>query len=73
MTAVGGVVGAMGNMGPALNQAGPTASFTDGFARPARLVLMLLMLIGRLEIFPVLLMLVAPHRFWRKVRPREYV
>ncbi len=73
VTAVGGVVGAMGNMGPALNQAGPTASFTDGFARPARLVLMLLMLIGRLEIFPVLLMLVAPHRFWRKVRPREYV
>ncbi len=73
MTAVGGVVGSMGNMGPALNQVGPTASFIDGFNRPARMVLALLMLIGRLEIFPMLLMLVAPRRIWRKVRPRRHI
>ncbi len=71
MTAVGGVIGSMGNMGPAFNEAGPTASFIDGFNRPARMVLALLMLIGRLDIFPMLLMLVAPRRVWRKVRPRR--
>ena len=65
VTAVGGVIGALGNMGPALGDAGPTASFVDGFPTPARLVLALLMLIGRLEIFPMLLMLVAPYRSFR--------
>lgn len=73
MTAVGGVIGSMGNVGPALNKAGPTASFIDGFSRPARMVLALLMLIGRLEVFPMLLMLVTPRRMWRKVRPREHL
>ncbi len=71
MTAVGGVVGSMGNMGPALGDAGPTASFIDGFSRPARMVLAVLMLIGRLEIFPMLLMLVAPRRVYRRLRPHE--
>ena len=65
VTAVGGVIGALGNMGPALGDAGPTASFVDGFPTPARLVLALLMLIGRLEIFPMLQMLVAPYRSFR--------
>jgi|TARA_Y100000310_G_scaffold63205_2_gene58496 trk system potassium uptake protein TrkH len=62
VTAMGGVVGSLGNMGPALNRAGPTASFVDGFSTPARMVLALLMLVGRLELFPMLLMLVAPYR-----------
>ena len=62
VTAVSGVIGSLGNMGPALGDAGPTASFVDGFSTPARLVLALLMLVGRLEIFPMLLMLVAPYR-----------
>ena len=62
VTAMGGVVGSLGNMGPALNRAGPTASFVDGFSTPARLVLAFLMLVGRLELFPMLLMLVAPYR-----------
>jgi len=65
VTAVGGVVGALGNMGPAFGEAGPTASFVDGFSTPARLVLAVLMLVGRLEIFPMLLMLVAPYRSLR--------
>ena len=42
--------------------AGPTASFVDGFSRPARMVLAALMLVGRLELFPMLLMFAAPYR-----------
>ncbi len=59
---IGAIVGALGNMGPALGEAGPTANFTDAFSEPARLVLSAYMLIGRLEIFPILLMFAAPIR-----------
>ncbi|MDG2161775.1 MAG: TrkH family potassium uptake protein [Acidimicrobiales bacterium] len=65
VTAVGGVIGALGNMGPALGDVGPADSFVDGFSTPARMVLAVLMLVGRLEIFPMLLMLVAPYRSLR--------
>ncbi len=71
MTAVGGVVGSMGNSGPALGEVGPANSFIDGFSRPARMVLALLMLVGRLEIFPMVLMLVTPRRMFRRLRPRK--
>jgi trk/ktr system potassium uptake protein len=59
---IGAVLGSLGNMGPALGNAGPTASFSVAFTEPARLVLALLMVIGRLEIFPILLMFAAPYR-----------
>ncbi|MDW3218341.1 MAG: TrkH family potassium uptake protein [Acidimicrobiales bacterium] len=59
---IGAIIGALGNMGPALGEAGPTASFSDAFPQPARLVLSAFMLIGRLEIFPMLLMFAAPYR-----------
>ncbi|MEQ8841457.1 MAG: TrkH family potassium uptake protein [Acidimicrobiales bacterium] len=59
---IGGVIGSLGNMGPSLGNAGPTASFSTAFSQPARLVLALLMLVGRLEIFPMLLMFAAPYR-----------
>ena len=62
VTAFSGVISALGNMGPALGEAGPTASYADAVPTPARVVLSVLMLIGRLEIFPMLLMLVAPYR-----------
>ena len=62
VSAFGGVISALGNMGPALGEAGPTSSYADAYPAPARLVLALLMLVGRLEIFPMLLMLVAPYR-----------
>lgn len=65
VTAVSGVIGSLGNMGPVLGDAGPTASFVDGFSTPARLVLAVLMLVGRLEIFPMLLMFVSPYRSLR--------
>ena len=54
-SALGAVVSALGNMGPALNEAGPTSNYAVAFSQPARLVLALLMVIGRLEIFPILL------------------
>lgn len=66
-TTLGAVVGSLGNMGPALNEAGPTANFTDGFSQPARLVLAGLMLVGRLELFPMLLMFAAPYRVAREL------
>ena len=62
-TTLGAVISALGNMGPALGEAGPTASFSDVFTQPALLVLALLMVIGRLEIMPILLML-APRLLW---------
>ena len=54
------MVSALGNMGPALGDAGPTASYSEAVSQPARMVLALLMVVGRLEIVPVLL-LVAPY------------
>jgi trk system potassium uptake protein TrkH len=61
-SSIGAVLGSLGNMGPSLGEAGPTASFSNAFSQPARLVLALLMVIGRLEIFPILLMFAAPYR-----------
>ncbi len=51
--AAGAATSAMGNMGPALGEAGPAANFRY-FTRPARALLTVMMLAGRLEIFPVL-------------------
>ncbi len=59
-TSLGAVVSALGNMGPALGEAGPTADFAAPFSLPARLALALLMIVGRLEILPILLA-VVPH------------
>jgi len=63
--AIGAIVGSLGNMGPALGEAGPTASFSTAFSQPARLVISLFMIIGRLEIFPMMLMFAAPARALR--------
>ena len=46
---IAGVIGSLGNMGPAYGDAGPTATFQDAFPTPARMVLAFLMLVGRLE------------------------
>lgn len=51
--AAGAATSAMSNIGPSFGEAGPASNFLY-FTRPARAVLMLLMLAGRLEIFPVL-------------------
>ncbi len=64
-TAFSGAVSAMSNMGPALGDAGPAENFL-AFSRPARGVLMALMLIGRLEIMAVLFMFLDPLRALRR-------
>ena len=69
ITATGGVVSAMSNMGPALGEAGPAATFLE-YTRPARMVLAVLMLVGRLEIFAVLLMFASAHRWAVANAPR---
>ena len=68
-TSLGSVVSALGNMGPALGEAGPTSNYAVAFSQPARLVLALLMIIGRLEILPVLLA-VVPHIYRAKALTR---
>lgn len=65
-----GVIGSLGNMGPAYGEAGPTATFLS-FPTPARMVLAFLMLAGRLELFAVLLMFAAPRRSLRALRPHR--
>ena len=61
---VGAAASMMGNMGPAFGDAGPASNFLV-FSRPARGVLMVMMLAGRLEIFPIVFLLTrlaAPGR-----------
>lgn len=54
LTGFSGAVSAMGNMGPALGEAGPASSFAV-YSVPERLILAVLMLVGRLEVFPMVL------------------
>ena len=56
------VVATLSNIGPGLGMVGPTGNFA-AFSDLSKLVLSLCMLIGRLEVFPIL-MLVAPSA-WR--------
>ena len=59
---IAGVVGSLGNMGPAFGDAGPTSTFQAAFNTPSRMILAFLMLAGRLELFAVLLMFSTPTR-----------
>lgn len=52
--AIGGVATSMGGIGPALGRAGPAGNFLT-YTRPARAVMAALMVVGRLEVFPVML------------------
>ena len=61
VTGFSGAISAIGNDGPAIGDAGPTSNFLV-YPRPARAVLMGLMLFGRLELFPTLLMFAAATR-----------
>ncbi len=61
LTGFSGAVSAIGNMGPALGSAGPLDTALE-FPRAGRPVLMALMMFGRLEVFPTVLMFVAVSR-----------
>ena len=58
-----GVLGMISNAGPGIGLVGPTANYA-GFSVMSKLVLSMTMLIGRLEIYPIL-MLIIPSA-WRK-------
>ena len=60
-TAISTVASAIGNVGPALGAAGPARDYL-GVAPGGRAVLMVIMLTGRLEVFPVLLGVVPLFR-----------
>ena len=63
VTAFTAVLTTLSNVGPGLNGVGPTENFA-AFSPAAKLLLSFMMLAGRLEIYPILL-LFSPH-VWRK-------
>ena len=69
-TGFSGALSAVGNVGPAMGTAGPTATALE-FERHSRPVLMVLMLFGRLEVFPAMLMFVAVMRAGTRARYRR--
>ncbi len=66
ITSSSAAISALSNMGPALGDAGPTSNYLV-FSRPARAVLMSMMLIGRLEFFAIFLVLVSAYERTRRV------
>lgn len=71
LNSVSASISAMSNMGPALGDAGPTSNFLVFESRFARMVLAALMMIGRLELFAVLLMFATPAASLRKALSRQ--
>jgi trk system potassium uptake protein TrkH len=63
VTSATAAISCLGNVGPGLGAVGPTGSFA-GFSPACKIALSLCMAIGRLEIYPVML-LCAPD-FWRR-------
>ena len=62
-TAFGAVATSLGNVGPGIGNVGPTDNFYS-IPTPGKWLLSFLMLLGRLELFTVLMML-SPY-FWKK-------
>ena len=63
VTATSTVIAAMNNIGPALGDAGPTDNYF-GLPAAAKWVLAFLMLVGRLEVYTVIILFIP--RFWKK-------
>lgn len=63
LTALGGAISALGNIGPAFGTLGPTENYAHVPA-VGKWVLSMLMMLGRLEIFTVLVLFVPA--FWRR-------
>jgi len=56
------IASTLNNVGPGLGTIGATENFAH-FSQPSKLLFVLLMMLGRLEIFPILVLMVP--RFWR--------
>ena len=57
------VIASIGNIGPGLGSVGPTDNFAH-IPQAGKVLLMLLMLLGRLEVFTVIVLFVPA--FWRR-------
>ncbi|NRB50709.1 MAG: TrkH family potassium uptake protein [Saprospiraceae bacterium] len=62
MTAIGAAATNLGNVGPGIGEVGPVDNFA-GLSQPVKLFLVFYMLLGRLELFTILV-LFTPY-FWR--------
>ena len=62
-TTVTSVIATMNNIGPGLGSVGPTGNFAD-FSVLSKIVMSIDMLVGRLEIYPILI-LFSPY-VWKK-------
>ena len=62
-TAVGAAAATLGNIGPGLGDVGAVDNY-GWMGAPSHLVLIFLMLVGRLEIFPVLVLLT--RSYWQR-------
>ena len=71
VTTISAVLCTMNNIGPGLDVVGPTGNFSS-FSDLSKFVLSFNMLLGRLEIFPILFML-SPDVWRRKRMPRSTV
>jgi trk system potassium uptake protein TrkH len=63
-TTVTAVACTLGNIGPGFEEVGPAGNFS-GFSNLSKIVFSIIMIIGRLEIYPILLL--AMPSFWKKV------
>lgn len=63
ITTISSVLACFNNIGPGLGEVGPAASFAE-WSQPAKVILSIDMLLGRLEIYPIL-MLFMPS-IWKK-------
>jgi trk system potassium uptake protein TrkH len=63
ITAFSAIIACINNMGPGLGSVGPAGNYA-GLTDPQSWICVLAMILGRLEIFP-LLVLVSPE-FWRR-------
>ena len=63
VTSASAVASALGNIGPALGDVGPSGTYAL-FTAPTKWLLSFLMILGRLEIFPVLLLFT--RHLWRR-------
>jgi trk system potassium uptake protein TrkH len=63
ITSVSASASAIGNVGPGLGEVGPTSTYA-AIVSPGKWLLGLMMIVGRLEIFPMLLLFTPA--FWRR-------
>lgn len=63
LTAASAVAASIGNIGPGFEMVGPTQTYSF-FSAPSKIVLSIMMLFGRLELFTIFLLLTPKH--WKK-------